>query len=291
MVRLRSQLYVPGDKPEWMRKALDAGADGLILDLEDGVAPARRAAAREAVARFLAEHGGGRTLLFVRVSEVASPELLHDLLAVVRPGLAGVVLPKVHQIADVTTLDRVLSWLEDDRGLAAGTTALVPLLETAGAMYAAREIFAASPRVAYAGGIVADAGDTARAVGFRWTGTATETLALRSLILLGARAAGAPWPMGGVWTDLDDLEGLRGFAEQNRALGYDGMVVIHPAHVAIVNEVFGDDPDELAGDAELRRAVEEAVARGEGAVAHRGKMVDLAMARTAEQRLRAARER
>lgn len=128
-------------------------------------------------------------------------------------------------------------------------------------------------------------------MGYRWSPEGNETHALRSRVLLDVRAAGAPHPVAGLWTRVHDLDGLRAFAEQNRALGYTGMMAIHPSHVPVLNEVFSPSPAELARAVRLIAALEEAQARGEGSVAFEGEMVDEVMATTARAVLRAESRR
>ncbi|MFI6929572.1 HpcH/HpaI aldolase/citrate lyase family protein [Streptomyces sp. NPDC050287] len=283
---LRSLLFVPGTRTDWLPKARAAGADAAILDLEDAVPASGKLAARaqvaDAVARAAAATGqAGRMALFVRVNPLDTWAGAEELRAIVRPGLTGIVLPKVRSAQDVRLADRLLDWCEQEQGLSPGRVALVPLLETARGLREAYDIARAASRVAYVGALTAAGGDVERAVGYHWSPEGTETVALRSRVLLDARAAGVPHPVSGLWTRIADLPGLRAFAEQNRSLGYEGMMAIHPSHVPVINEVFSPSPDELARCAELVAAVEAAQGDGTGAVAFRGEMVDEAMAATA----------
>ncbi|MFG2133113.1 HpcH/HpaI aldolase/citrate lyase family protein [Streptomyces sp. NPDC048751] len=297
---LRSLLFVPGTRTGWLPKARAAGADAAILDLEDAVPAADKLAARaqvaDAIARTVTEPADqtGRMALFVRVNPLDGWAGAEELRAVVRPGLAGIVLPKVRSAQDVKLVDRLLGWCEREQGLSPGRVALVPLLETARGLREAYGIAQAASRIAYLGALTAPGGDVERAVGYRWSAEGTETVALRSRVLLDARAAGVPCPVSGLWTRVSDLPGLRAFAEQNRSLGYEGMMAIHPSHVPLINEVFSPGPDELARSARLIAAVEAAQGEGTGAVAFEGDMVDEAMARTARlilERHGAARSR
>lgn len=284
---LRSLLFVPGTRTDWLPKARAAGADAAVLDLEDAVPASGKLAARaqvaDAVARAAATSAeqAGRMALFVRVNPLDDWAGAEELRAVVRPGLAGVVLPKVRCAQDVRLADRLLGWCEQEQGLPPGQVALVPLLETARGLREAYDIARAAPRIAYLGALSAPGGDVERAVGYRWSPEGTETVDLRSRVLLDARAAGVPCPVSGLWTRIGDLPGLRAFAEQNRSLGYEGMMAIHPSHVPVINEVFSPPAAELARCAELIAAVEAAQRDGTGAVTFQGEMVDEAMARTA----------
>ncbi|TDC76370.1 HpcH/HpaI aldolase/citrate lyase family protein [Streptomyces hainanensis] len=277
---LRSMLFVPGTRTDWLPRAAASGADAVILDLEDAVAEADRAAATERVAEVVAA-AAHDLALFVRINPLDGWSAAAELRAVARPGLAGIVLPKVGDPEQVRFADRLLSWCEREHGLPDGTFALVPLLETARGLRSAFELAAAAPRVGYAGALTAPGGDVERAVGYRWTPEGEETRALRSRVLLDVRAAGVAHPVGGLWTRIADPAGLRAFAEQNRGLGYAGLMAIHPSHVPVINEVFSPSPDELARCARLVAAVAAGQAAGVGAVAFEGEMVDEAMAATA----------
>ncbi|MEW2116125.1 CoA ester lyase [Streptomyces sp. NPDC005474] len=279
---LRSLLFVPGTRTDWLPKARAAGADAAVLDLEDAVPAADKLAARAQVADAVTRADqDARMALFVRVNPLDGWTGAEELRAVVRPGLAGVVLPKVRHAQDVKLADQLLTWCEREQGLPPGQVALVPLLESARGLREAYDIARAAPRIAYLGALSTPGGDVERAVGYRWSPGGTETLALRSRVLLDVRAAGVPCPVSGVWTRIADLAGLRAFAEQNRSLGYEGMLAIHPSHVPVINEVFTPDAAELARCAGLIAAVEAAQRAGTGAVTFQGEMVDEAMARTA----------
>jgi citrate lyase subunit beta/citryl-CoA lyase len=282
--RIRSRLYVPGTKTEWIDKAIAAGTDAVIFDLEDAVADVDKERARAFVAAAVAR-GREHPLIFVRVNETSSPLALDDLEAVVRPGLFGVVVPKVTTASEISALDLVLTWLEARSGMEPGSVVVSPILETAAAIYHAYDLAVASPRVEYTGGIATRGGDVERAIGYRWSPSGSESEAMRATTLVALRAAGVCNPMTGIWTELDDEDGLAGFARQGRDLGYVGMDIIHPSHVGTVNSTFA--PDEQA----LREARAIVAAASDGSASRQGgRMVDRAMLRTAEALLRQAPE-
>jgi citrate lyase subunit beta/citryl-CoA lyase len=228
--------------------------------------------------------------VLVRVSPADSEDFAADLDAVVRAGLHGVLLPKLQGPADVAALDAALAERETARGLAAGGARIMPLIETAPAARAAYEIATASARVAYMGGAVSRAGDIARALGYRWTPAGLETLFLRSKVLLDVRAAGVPNPISGMWGAIDDLEGLRAFAEQSRDLGYEGLMAIHPSHVSVINQVFTPSAAEIDAWRRTLAALEQAERVGRGAVRLDGRLVDRAHVETARRNLELARD-
>ena len=154
--------------------------------------------------------------------------------------------------------------------------------ETAPAFQNAPEIAAASPRIGAMIGGTARHGDIARAVGFEWSPEGLESLYIRSRVLIACRAAGLH-PLTGLWEDVADLEGLRAFAAQGRALGFRGMIVIHPSHVPVVNEAFTPTVAEVDFYRGLISAFEAAEAEGRAALVYKDRHIDIAHVETARQ--------
>lgn len=274
---------MPGSRPELVPKALATGADALVLDLEDAVAESAKAEARAAVGAAVGACGDRG--VFVRVNGLSTPHWEDDLRAVVRPGLTGVALPKLESADEIVRVAALLDELEQEADLPPGSVDIQALLETARAIHDAYALLRASPRVrSYFGGFARD-GDVAHALGARWTRGGDESLYLRSKLLLDGRAAGVPFPVSGTWADVADVEGLAAFARQNRDLGYSGMYVIHPAHVAPVTAAFTPTDEELAWYRRVVDALDEAERAGAGAVAIDGVMIDRAMAARARSAL------
>lgn len=283
---VRSLLFVPGNRGDWVDSARASGTDAIVFDLEDAVPADLKDKARSAVRAVLDEHGVRRPSLFVRVAEVGDSAALDaDLDAVVVEGLTGVLLPQVAGVDDVLDLDRRIGELERARGLAPGSVLVDPLLETPESLVDALAIARCTPRVAYMGAGVSRRGDIARRLGYRWTPGGLETLYLRSKVLLEMRAAHVANPLSGMWGDIGDLDGLRTFADQTRDLGYAGMMVLHPSHVPVVNEVFTPDPAEVALWHEIVAAMDEATRAGRGAIRLHGEIVDEAHVKTARDGL------
>ena len=288
MVPYRSVLFLPGHKPAWVDKALDAGADCIVLDLEDSVPAELKVQARQTVAESIARVRGRdeRVGLLVRVNPLDTRLTGGDLEAVVVPGLTGVFPPKISRATDVLRYDALVDHFEERNGVS-GLEYIVPV-EMVGAISAARDIAMASPRVGAMIGPTAEHADIARAVGYQWTPEGEETLYLRSRILLACREAGIH-PLTGLWERLDDLAGLRTFAEHGRQLGFRGMVVIHPSHVPVVNEAFTPSAADVDFHQGLVDAYEAAAAQGHGALRYRGVHIDAAHADTARDWLAHAR--
>jgi citrate lyase subunit beta / citryl-CoA lyase len=289
---VRSLLFIPGNRASWMPKAVASGADAVVFDLEGSLPYDEKDTGRHTVREVVDGSDPAGPAVFVRINDSHANRELQaaDLDVVVGPGLAGVLLPQVCGVEEVVRLDEALSELEAARGMAAGSVALMPLMETPQALYAAYQIATSVPRIAYMGAGISRRGDIARTMGYRWTPEGLETLYFRSKVLLEVRAAGVPNPLSGMWGDVADLEGLRRLADQTRDIGYEGMMVIHPTHVPIVNEVFSPSADEVQRWREIVAGMAEGLREGRGAIRLHGEVVDEAHVKTAEQGLaRAAR--
>jgi citrate lyase subunit beta/citryl-CoA lyase len=237
--RVRSALFIPGSRSDFLAKADQRGADAVLVDLEDSVVAGRIDAARA----FVSEWIRGRPsptdpVVCVRLHAPEDGELDADLDAVVHPQLTAVLVPKVTHEDQVVEVAEALAFHEGRRGMPRGEVRIWPLVETAAAVQRADRIAAASSRVAFMGGGTSRQGDIARALGFRWSAAGLETLYLRSKVLVDVRAAGVRNPISGLVSSLDGDADLTAFAEQSRALGYEGLMCIHPSQVAVVNRVF-----------------------------------------------------
>lgn len=257
-----------------MEKALAAGADAVILDLEDSVVPEDKLAARGAVAAVIAAVGAsGSTApaeLHVRVNHHDGGPDLDDVAAVVGPGLTGLRLPKTASAGEVRAVADALDSLEDIEGMAPGTVRLYLSIETAAAALAAAEL-AAAPRVAR---LVFGATDFLADIGSPGTVDGPATALARGMLVLASRAAGIAAPIDCVHTALDDEEGLRRGALAARELGFFGKSVIHPRQIAVVHDVFSPGDAELA---RARRVLAHAEAHGAGATRLDGELIDAAV--------------
>ena len=280
---VRSSLFVPGHKPDWVVKAQASGADELILDLEDAVPEDQKSAARPLVKESVKKLYQEGQYCSVRVNGYATGRTLDDLQSIICPELRAVMLPKVESAADILALDTLLSHLERAAGIPDGSIATTLALETAAAMHDTCEIARAGRRVHQVMLACGPGGDAARAVGYQWTKHGEETSYLRSKAVLDSRAAGVPYPMTSSWWDIRDLDGLRLDAERNRRLGMRGMCVMHPSHVPIVNEIFSPREEEVEHARGLVAAMVAAEADGNAAVIYDGDMVDYAMVTTAKE--------
>ena len=282
---IRTMLFIPAHKLDWVRKVGRYRPDAVVLDLEDAVPPAlkkeARGLAREAIG-LLRDQG---IAAFVRINALGEGGI-DDVPELATPGFSGVMLPKANDVEQIRLLDRLLCHAEGKAGLPLDSVAIMPLPETARGIWAARDLAAASSRCRGIIGVISGpvSGDVARAVGFRPSMEGSEQLYVASKMVLDSRAGGAPYPMGSlIGTALDDLEGVRTLARRAKAFGYSGAVLIHPTHVAVAAEVFAPTAEEVAYYRRMNEAMRDAQARGDGAVSYRGMMVDYAMLPLAQE--------
>ena len=280
---LISMLYVPGADAGKLAKVGSLGASAYILDLEDAVAESSKGMARGQVAETVTTHGG-EAVVWVRVNPASSGMLLEDLQAVVRPGLAGIVLPKAQGAPDLLSLDGVLGLLERDRGISVGSLSVIPTIETVRGLAAIDAIATATARTICLG---FGAGDFSLDLGLDWppaSGTLSPTIiAAKVEVVLASRRAGLERPHDGVFPNFRALEALRAEAQQARALGFHGKHAIHPDQVAVIHDVFTASAQELAAAAMVLEAHERGLDQGIGGVHIDGRFIDQPVAEHARR--------
>ncbi len=280
---IRSVLFVPANRDSWVRSCHRFEADAVVLDLEDATPHDQKAEARAILNDCIPLLRAYGQEVWVRVNELNSPHFLPDLEMACCAGARVICAPKMRRAADIVEVDRAITDIERAHGPPSGSIGIYPHLETAEALYRAREMFDASRRIGYGGGVVASSGDVALSVGFKWTSSFEETLYIRSAVLLAARAAGIMNPLSGLVTELNTGV-VRRFAEQSRAIGYAGNFVIHPTHVRIVNEVFTPSEEEFTWSQHVLESYEAALKAGRGTfLDSKGRLVDIAMVHMAER--------
>lgn len=258
LLTARSFLFAPGSDAHKLRRALDSSADAVIADLEDAVAPAMKAEAREVVASVYSEVTDAPGQRLVRVNAVDTAWHQEDLALIADLGIDGLVLPKAtaHAAASVAAV----------LGLP-----IIAIVETAEGLRGAYEL-AASPSVV---GLVLGAVDLGVALGLESRPDGQELLFARSSIVVDSAAARLRGPIDQVWLDLRDPSGLEGDCALARSLGFRGKACIHPDQVAIVNNAFSPSDRELDRARNVIVAFEQAEREGLGVIALDGEMVDL----------------
>jgi citrate lyase subunit beta/citryl-CoA lyase len=261
----RSVLYMPGANARALEKARALPADGLILDLEDAVAPDAKALAREQVVAAVRADGYGAREKIVRINALGSPWGGADVTAAATCGADAVLAPKIESQQDVFALVAAL----DDAG-APSDLPVWAMIETPLAFLRVAAIADAHPRLAV---LVVGTSDLVKDLHARHTPARTETATARSLAVLAARAHGLG-VLDGVHLDLDDDAGLAAACAQGRDMGFDGKTLIHPKQIAAANAAFGPSEAEVAAAREIVAAWQDARARGQGVVVVNGRLVE-----------------
>ncbi len=279
-------LFLPGNTPNIIVNAEILGADAVILDLEDAVAPAEKDAARILVRSAIGRMGFGKREVIVRINGTDTAYWKKDLEAVIptRPNL--IMPPKTGCAEDVRTVDAYITELERKHGIPAGSVRLIPLIETALGVENAFEIAKASPRVA---AIFLGGEDLAADLHCKRTKEGNEINYARCRMVSAARAAGVD-VYDTPFTDVNDDEGIWTDAEYAKSLGFTGKSAISPRHVGAINTVFSPSQKDIDYAYEVMEAIRIGKEQGKGAVALRGKMIDAPIVARAQQTIAMAEE-
>ena len=261
----RSVLYMPGSNARALEKARGLDADVLILDLEDAVAPAQKAQAREQVLAAVTEGGYGRRELVVRVNGFDTEWGRKDIEAFANAPISALCLPKVESAAEIHAVVQVLQ-----QAGAAPSLKLWAMAETPRGILAVSDIAGAHPRM---DGIVLGTSDLAKDLRVPHTPQRLGMLTSLGLCVLAARAHGID-VFDGVHLDLDDEQGLLNACEQGVELGFDGKTLIHPKQIAVTNQVFSPSAETLARAEKIQLAWQAAEAEGKGVVLVDGRLVE-----------------
>ena len=277
----RSSLFVPATSERFIAKAHLRGADAIKIDLEDAVAPTEKARARTLVPAVAASVGQAGADVLVRINRPWRMAVA-DLEASVGADVNGIVIPKIESADHVVFLEEIVAELEAERGLAPGHTCFTLQIETAKGFLNVREIAGASRRNK---AISVGNEDFAHMLGMPET-ISEALIGAMQTVQMAAREAGIlalGYP--GSIANFSDLDAYRADIARARALGFDGGSCIHPAQVAILNEGFAPPAVEIAEAEGIISAYDAALARGEGAVAYQGKMIDIPIADRARRTL------
>ncbi|MCU0591905.1 MAG: CoA ester lyase [Desulfobacterales bacterium] len=270
---LRTALFVPATRPDRVDKALNAGADVVIVDLEDAVAHALKAEAREAARGKVREHAG-RSLM-VRVNALGSGLNRKDLEALVGACPPSIMLPKVESEEHIREIHRRLLEVERNSSVAPGSTGVVAQIESARGVQNVFRIFSETPAPERAWLAAFGAADYSLDLGINLSRDGIELHYPRARIAVACRAAGIEPPIDTPFMlDLKDLDGLRADALRAKQLGYQGKLCIHPNQVGPCNEIFSPTADELAYARRVVAAFEKSESEGIGALQLDGKFID-----------------
>ena len=266
----RSMLFLPGNNPNMLINGNCLGADAVIFDLEDAVAPAEKDAARILVRNTMRYMDFRGCEIIVRINSIDTTFWRRDLDEILpyKPGL--ILLPKTGSAADVLAADAYITQLEQQLGLEENTVGLMPLIETALGVENAFAIAGASKRVK---ALFLGAEDLTADLQCKRTKEGREIEYARTRLVVAARAAGVE-VYDTPFTDVNDDEGIWTDAQLAKALGFSGKASISPRHVEVINQVFSPTQQEVNYAYEVMDAIALAESQGKGAIALRGKMID-----------------
>ncbi len=284
-MRLRSLLFVPGDSERKFARARDCGADALILDLEDSVAPPNKAAARALATKLIGDDPGRAWSCFVRVNALDTALTADDLAAVVKPGLDALLIPKANGAADLELVGQRLDTLEEAAGMPRGSVKLASVAtETPRAMFALASYAPPHPRLI---ALTWGAEDLAAALGATDNkepdGAWTFPYQLARAQCLFAAGAAEVAAIDTVYTDFRNLYGLEQDCRRSRRDGFAGRLAIHPDQVAVINRAYAPSPAEIEHARKIVAAFE--ADPGAGTLGIDGKMVDIPHLKAARKTL------
>jgi citrate lyase subunit beta/citryl-CoA lyase len=279
----RSRLYLPGSNPDLMQNAGLFKPDGVILDLEDSVSPAEKDTARILVRNALRAIDFFGAERMVRINQI--PAGLEDLPAIVAQQVNLILIPKVETAQDVTRVVDATNQIAARLGVR-DPIWMMPILESAKGCWNAYEIASASEQVA---ALAFGAEDFTRDIQAQRTVEGRESFVARSLVVLGARAAGVQ-PIDTVFSDVGDEAGLRSSTQEAIALGFEGKGCIHPRQIQIIHEAVRPSDAEIVYALKVKAAIEEAQRTGSGVISLGTKMIDPPVVARAQRTLRVAEE-
>lgn len=281
----RTMMFVPGNRPGLLNDLTLYKADVLIFDLEDSVTLKEKDAARHLLQGALKKTNFGSAEIMVRVNDIEGPYGKSDIEAVVAAGAQIIRMPKADTAKQVGLYDEFITKVEEKYGLPLKSVKLLAALESALGVINAYSIAGASERLI---GLALGAEDFTADLGVSRSAEGEELLLARQSIVLAAKANGLE-AYDTVYSQINNMEGLRAEAERAKALGFSGKSVLHPAQIEIVHEVFAPGEEEIANALRLITALKEAEARGSGVLAVDGAMVDRPVILRAERVLAMAK--
>jgi len=280
----RSLLYVPGNMPGMLQNIPVFNADGVMIDLEDAVPLAEKDAARILARNFLLAFPDRSKEIFVRINGLDTKYAIDDLKAVLPAKPDGIRLPKADDPEVVERLDTLLTEYEERLDLDIGYFSILPSIESAvGVLNCVKTAQASRRIVALAFG----AEDYTASLEIQRTRSGEELLGARMQIVWAAKAAGLQ-AIDSVFTDANDVDGLRADTELVKRLGFTGKSLVNPRQIEVVHEVFKPKPDEIDHALEVMEAIKKAREMGTGVISLRGKMVDAPVVKRAARTIQTA---
>ena len=276
-----SRLYLPGNSPKLMLNAGIHHPNGVILDLEDSVAPSRKFEATLLVRNALRNVNFYGAEKMVRINQI--PRVLEDLRHIVPHQVDHILIPKCESAEDIRKVNEAIDRISRDAGIDR-TIWLMPIIESARGVMNAYEIAGAASNVA---ALAIGLEDYTADLGTRRTQEGAESFFARSVVVNAARAMGIQ-PIDSVFSDVADMEALALTVKASKALGFDGMGCIHPRQIPVIHENFAPVPEEIEKAKKIVAAFREAEAKGLGVVSLGSKMIDPPVVKRAQKTIRVA---
>ncbi len=279
---LRTALFVPGNRPDRVDKAVKTSADAVIIDLEDAVALTEKEASRSKVRDKILEHAERK--IIVRVNSLDSPFFQGDLAEVVTGNLACLMVPKVESAAHVREINENLLKIEKEKGMVQGTVSIIPLIESAGAVQNIFQIATEKTEPSRIYCVAFGAADYTLDMGIEITKGGAELSYPRARIAVASRAAGIEPPLDTPFMmDLKDMEALKVDAGRAKQLGFQGKLCIHPNQIEPCHAIFSPTKEEILYAERVVKVFEEAEKEGSAAIQLDGKFIDYAVVERARR--------
>jgi citrate lyase subunit beta/citryl-CoA lyase len=284
---IRTALFVPGNRPDRIDKAMNTSADAVIVDLEDAVPPALKAETRPVVCEKIGEHNSPR--LLVRVNALDTEFAQDDLDELVVEGLGCIIFPKIEKPEHIRKANQLLTDAEAIRGLPTGTISMIALIESALGVENAFQIISEKTNPARLFTVAFGAADFTLDMGIEMSKTGEEIAFPRARLAVACRAAGIEPPLDTPFMiDLKDLDALEADAKSAKQLGFQGKLCIHPNQVDICNRIFSPTDKDIEQAHKIVAAFNQAEAAGTGALQVDGKFIDFPVVKQAQRILKIA---
>lgn len=279
---MRSLMFVPAHNPKLLDSATRRDADVLLLDIEDSVPPCDKQKARDNIKEFVKRSDIGKKMIFPRVNDRESGELLKDAYQLTIDGVDGFMYPKATKGEDIYFFGKLLETIEYEKGYPIGTFKIIPLIETAGALINIKDICTACHRVI---AVAFGCEDYVTDLGGKHDAEGQSIFVARTMIAAGARAAGII-PIDTVHIKVHDLEDLERNLKIAKNLGFEGMLVLNPKELPLVHQYFSPTPQEIEWAKEMIMLSEEAKANGQGVAVKDNKFIGPPMVKMAQNILK-----
>ncbi len=279
---MRSLMFVPAHNPKLLDSATRRDADVLLLDIEDSVPPCDKQKARDNIKEFVKRTDIGKKMIFPRVNDRESGELLKDAYQLTIDGVDGFMYPKATKGEDIYFFGKLLETIEYEKGYPIGTFKIIPLIETAGALINIKDICTACHRVI---AVAFGCEDYVTDLGGKHDSEGQSIFVARTMIAAGARAAGII-PVDTVHIKVHDLEDLERNLKIAKNLGFEGMLVLNPKELPLVHQYFSPTPQEIEWAKEMIMLSEEAKANGQGVAVKDNKFIGPPMVKMAQNILK-----